>query len=59
MDKSMIAERIIRARNTLGDLTLTGVENARTIVKVFDYLTETAELVFAEEKGEKTNAEDK
>ena len=59
MNTQAILERTIRARNSIGTLTATGVENMRRVVNVYDYMTETAQMLAKAQQEEQAKKEEK
>lgn len=57
-----IVERIIRARNSLGELAVKGIDDARKLTNIYDHLTQTAQIaamMYEKEKGENRNESQK
>lgn len=52
MDFDYYIERIVRAKNTAGELTVSGIKDARKLVNLYDYLDKTAMMLAAEKKEE-------
>ena len=55
MELDEIVRRILLARNTLNDIGVVGVDNAKRVVDIYNHLSETADAlwVYAQAQNEK------